>query len=341
MKLLTFDEAIARADGTNKHVLLGNGFSRALFDKVFHYTALFERAKAKLSPTAAEAFKALGTTNFEEVMRALRHASAIVDIYSKSKPSVAAAMKKDLDAIRDLLASTIAESHPDRPGDVTGEQYWSCKQFLKHFGNIYTCNYDLLVYWTLMQDEIEPDLKHDDGFRAAEDRDSSYVVWEVQNTDNQNVYYLHGALHVFDAGHELQKFTWKNTQIALIEQIRQALSHDKYPLFVAEGTWMEKLDRIQHSNYLGRSYRSFAKIGGSLFIFGLSLAPNDEHILALINANKVRNVFVGVFGDPAAAWNKPMVERAKRLTLDRPHHHPLDVHFYSAESAQVWDRLMP
>jgi len=342
-KLLSFDDAIARANQLpgKRHVLLGNGFSRALFDKVFNYTALFERAKSKLSPTAAKAFKALNTTNFEEVMRGLRHASALVDIYASSKPSVAAAMRKDLDAIRDLLAATIAESHPDRPSSITTEQYASAKKFLSHFDCIYTSNYDLLVYWTAMQDEIDPKLKHDDGFRSGDDFGAEYVVWEVQNTDDQNIHYLHGALHIFDAGHEVQKYTWVHTQIPLIEQIRDALKENKYPLFVSEGTWQEKLDRIQHSNYLGRAYRSFAKIGGSLFIYGLSLAPNDEHILKLLDHNKIKDVFVGVFGNPDADWNKPMIDRAKKLGEGRHGSRTLNVHFFDAESAQVWDRPVP
>lgn len=339
IQLLTFDQAIAAVKGT-KHLLLGNGFSRAIFNDVFNYTALFERAKADLSPTAAQAFAALRTTNFEEVMRALRHASALVPIYSDT-PAIADAMTRDLNAIRELLARTIATSHPDRPNDIAPEQYWSCKQFLQHFQCIYTCNYDLLAYWTLMQDEVEPDLKHDDGFRAGEDPDRPYVVWEVQNTDGQNIHYLHGALHIFDAGHELQKYTWKNTQVALVDQIRAALAADKYPLYVAEGSWQEKLDRIQHSNYLGRSYRSFAKIGGALYVFGLSLAPNDEHILALLEANRVRQVFVGIFGAPEADWNRPTIERANRLKVERPNSRPLDVRFYDAATAQVWNRPKP
>lgn len=340
MKLMTFEAAIGMADGLpgKHHVLLGNGFSRALFDKVFNYTALFERAKTSLSPTAAAAFKALDTTNFEEVMRGLKHASELVHIYAAAKPDVAAAMREDLDAIRDLLAATIAESHPDRPGSISSQQYASCKLFLSRFSCIYTCNYDLLVYWTVMQSEIRPPVKHDDGFRTGDDAGAPYVVWEVQNTDDQNIHYLHGALHIYDAGHELQKYTWINTQVPLIEQIREALKDEKYPLFVSEGTWQEKLDRIQHSNYLGRAYRSFAKIGGSLFIYGLSLAPNDEHVLTLLEDSKVKDVFVGVFGDPDAAWNKPMIERAKQMGSKRPNNRPLTVHFFDAASAQVWDR---
>jgi len=45
-----------------------------------------------------------------------------------------------------------------------------------------------------------------------------------------------------------EKYTWIKTEIPLIEQIRDALKGEKYPLFVSEGTWKEKLDAIQHSN---------------------------------------------------------------------------------------------
>lgn len=337
MEIITFDEALRDIERAKRHLLLGNGFSRALFNDKFNYTALFERAKAGLSRKARQAFQALKTTNFEEVMRALKHAEALAPIYAEPDSGAPVAMKADLDAIRDLLAVTIADSHPDRPGDITPSQYASCKTFLANFKCFYTCNYDLLLYWTMMQDTVAPNVARDDGFRKLDKESAGYVAWQVQNTNDQNIHYLHGALHIFDAGHELQKFTWVNTNIPLVEQIRKALAEDKYPLFVSEGTWMEKLDRIQHSNYLGRSYRSFANIGGALFIFGLSLAPNDEHILKLLDDNKVTDVFVGVFGDPDAAWNKPTIERAMRLGSKR-RKQPPKVHFYDAATAHVWDR---
>ena len=101
-------------------------------------------------------------------------------------------MNKDMLAIREALAATIAESHPDRPHDVTVDEYRACKTFLSNFECIYTLNYDLLLYWTVMQDEIEPEVKHDDGFRTPYTGVAEYVTWEVQNTKKQNTYYLHG-----------------------------------------------------------------------------------------------------------------------------------------------------
>src|SRR5260370_3491333 len=127
-----------------------------------------------------------------------------------------------------------------------------------------------------MHEEILPHILFDDGFRQPDDGQAEYVTWDVQKTGQQNVFYLHGALHIFDAGAELQKFTWSNTGIALIDQIRGALETSRFPLFVAEGSNDSKLERIQHSGFLNRAYRSFAEIGGSLFIFGLSFVDSQE-----------------------------------------------------------------
>ena len=64
--------------------------------------------------------------------------------------------------------------------------------------------------------------------KSREDFDASYVVWEPENSHGQNIHFLHGALHIFDAGSEIQKYTWNNTGVRLIEQIRNALTKEYY-----------------------------------------------------------------------------------------------------------------
>jgi hypothetical protein len=236
------------------------------------------------------------------------------------------------------MAETIAENHPERPYDIQPEQYASCRRFLANFdGFVYTLNYDLLLYWTLMQSEIQPDIESDDGFRNPEDREEEFVVWDVQNTNNQQVFYLHGALHIYDAGAELLKFTWSKTEIALVDQIRRSLAKRQYPLIVTEGTCEQKKDRIQHSNFLGRAYRSFAAIQGSLFIYGHSLAENDEHLLKLIDKGRTKRIFVGIYGDTEVEGNRKIVDRAKQIPLRRGSRNPVDVCFFDSASAHVWD----
>jgi hypothetical protein len=171
-------------------------------------------------------------------------------------------------------------------------------------GNIYTLNYDILLYWTLLHDEVvnwnaaDPlattfeqteALEHDDGFRApADDPTAPYVTWDAEGggAHSQNIHFLHGGLHLYDYGPDLQKKCWERSGgIPLVDQIRSALDAGKFPLFVSEGSSAGKLTRIRHSGYLQRSLQSFSSMcrnpgaGGSLFIFGHSLDPNDDHVL--------------------------------------------------------------
>ncbi len=338
-EVISFQDAIAQAKG-KKHALLGNGFSRACRNDIFAYDKLFERADfTKLSPSAKDAFEVLETTDFEIVMEALKRASKLVKLYTNKEHSdLAEQFEKDSDGLREVLVSAIADSHPERPGDINLEQYQACRQFLANFDDIYSINYDLLLYWALMQDEIKPEVGHDDGFRQPDEGPQPWVSWD-SSAHGQNVYYLHGALHIYEAGSEIQKYTWCNTKLALIDQVRTALEDEKYPLFVAEGSSDQKMARIIRSSFLGRAYRSFENIGGSLYAYGLSMAESDAHILRAIARSKVEKLFVSVYGDPDEDANRAMIERASRLPEDRQaarRRKKLDVVFYDAAKAKVW-----
>jgi hypothetical protein len=194
-----------------------------------------------------------------------------------------------------------------------------------------------------MHQESEAGIKSDDGFRTSQDDiddgiESDYVVWEPGQSHEQNMWFLHGALHVFDSGTEVQKYTWRRTGIRLIEQVRNALSKDFFPLFVAEGTSDEKLERIRHSDYLAKAFRSFQEIQHCLFIYGHSLAANDEHYLRLIERGKLSHLFVGLFGDPKTGSNRRIITRAQAMQTARSKQRPLKVDFYDSATAKVWGR---
>ena len=338
IRLLTFEEAVAEAE-KKRHVLLGNGFSRACRNDIFAYDALFKRADFTKLPYAQQAFTALGTTDFEVVMDALRKAATLVALYEPTNSALAKLFQDEADALREELASAIAQNHPDHPAEIASERYAACRRFLNNFNTVYTLNYDLLLYWAIMQDEVGQELGvTDDGFRTPDDHKATYVTWDVQKTDDQDVFNLHGALHLYDAGSELMKFTWTNTGIRLIEQVRDALSKNMFPLIVAEGTSPEKMARIQHSNYLGRGYRSIAKIGGSLYIYGFAMGANDEHWLRLIEGNRsLKKLFVGLYGDVSNPDNQSLIARALALEEARSSgKFKLPVAFFDAATAKVW-----
>jgi len=339
-KLLTFQEAISQA-GNLKHVLLGNGFSISLKPDIFSYSSLFEECQKQgcISVGAMNVFKKFETKDFEIVIKALNDTYRVLGSY-KDKGKLLLQLKKDAKAIKKALVELLSLKHPSNPSKINDSQYNSCIEFLSNFERIYTLNYDLLLYWVIMKALETGKKRYDDGFRH--ENNEEYVTWCPEEAEGQNIYYLHGALHLYDIGPEIKKFTWKRTGITLMKQVKSELDNDNFPLFVAEGTSEEKMTKINHSQYLGKNIRSFAKIGGSLFVFGHALASNDDHYLSLIAKNKIEKLFVSLYDDGTTKNkenNNKIRKKADLLVTQRLNENPkrpLEVLFYDAVTAKVW-----
>lgn len=338
--LPTFSDVINKISSKeHKHVLLGNGYSQACRSDIFSYGSLLENADfSQLSKTSKNAFEVLGTTDFEVVIKLLMDSSKIVNLYSPNQVDLINTLRDDSAKLKGLLVETIAKHHPSNPSVLSELEFKNGREFLRHFTNIYTLNYDLLMYWTLMHEfknENPPKkLVFDDGFRAPSGNsdNANYVSWEIENSNRQNIYYLHGALHLFESESELTKFTWIRTGVTLMEQINEALEKQSYPLIVAEGTSIQKMKRIMKSGYLQRGLKSLASIGGNLFIYGMSMSQNDDHIIGRIKKSKVSKLWLSVYGNPKNVANKEMMSRAKALFENK------EVNFYDASSAKIWGK---
>ena len=353
MPVVSFADAIGdSAQFSKRHLLLGNGFSIACRADIFHYGSLFAQADFSAVPEVIAVFEALETQDFEAAIRALEIAAAILPRYLPSDGATVAKMLVHAAALKEILVQTIAGNHPHIPSDIPDEKFWACRQFLAHFlagdkaGCVFTLNYDLLLYWTLMHEDMpfggRLNLATNDGFGNDEDApDAEYVVWQGEtNAHSASVMFLHGALHLFDSGKELLKYTWIRKGVPLLDQAREALANDSYPLFVAEGTSAQKKTKIRHNAYLYQGFKQFTAnaMQGKhcMFIFGHSLAENDDHILNRIGRGRCKKIYVGIFGDPLSSPNQQIIARAKGLADLREAKWPLDVAFYDAASAKIW-----
>lgn len=363
--MITFSEALAMTVDEKRYLLLGNGFSISLFPNCFSYSSLFEEAQnAGLfddHPEVAKAFELLGTTDFEFVMETLKNASKLAPLYGGDR----AKMDEHAELLKNVLVQAIAGRHPARPNDVTEEQYTNCRAFLAEFiganqekaGRVFSLNYDLLLYWSVLHDiagyhwdgsdivEV-PDqvLLHDDGFRAPEDDyDAEYVAWEqFEAAHDQTITFLHGALHLYERGSELAKLCWERSgNSPLMDQIREALDEDRYPLFVSEGSSSKKMRRINRSAYLSKALRTFAGccsvVRANLFIIGHSLAENDDHVLKRIKNGKIRRVFISLFGDPASPSNLAIRAKADQIASQRADRNPMTIEYIDAASLHIWN----
>lgn len=343
--VLSYDAAMATVSSCKKkHLLLGNGFSIALKRDIFSYVSLYQNAEFDAAPHVKKLFDALGTQDFEIVIKHLHDAAKVVEVYRPSAVTLARSLRRDAAVIKEALVTAIAKRHPDRPFDIKPIQYAACRRFLGAFDHIFTLNYDVLLYWTLMQNEVDKlIIPHDDGFRHPEDDPGKpWVSWQQANS--ATVSYLHGALHLFDAGSEITKYTWSKTDKPIVDQIRAALADEKYPLFVAEGNSETKLQRILHNGYLHKALRSFEGCCNSsttaIVVFGHSLAVNDRHVLRCISKGTCSDLVVSLYGDPASEENRKAIANALALQDERGptkgRRPALRLTFYDAASAHVW-----
>jgi len=329
-------------------VILGNGFSMAYDPHAFGYDALADHAEAQahLSAAALRLMKALGTTDFEEAMRAIRATIRTLRAlnptgYKKTLTRLEAAETE----IREALAQSVAGLHPERPYEIDMRCYLSVRRFLRPFDHIFSVNYDLLLYWSLMQEITDgamryPSRAHDDGFRDSGVDGDDTVLWDIYDPFKQTVYYLHGALHLYLGADGLRKLTWSRTGEPLVDQVREQLAIHRFPLYVAEADSPTKLDRINRSAYLSRGLRSLSSVGGSVIVYGHSLDPNDAHIFEALVRSKVKRVAVSVYGDPKSSRNRAVIQTAKDLVgcrAARSPRAPLAVKFFNAEDVALWD----
>ncbi len=245
-------------------------------------------------------------------------------------------MLGDLETIKRALIEAIGGSHLQHPGEILEERKERAVEFLKQYRSVFTTNYDLLLYWITMNSD--PPL-FDDGFRYDPD-DQSRLVFSFYSGDRQ-MFYLHGALHLYLEEGRLCKHRSGTDGLCLTDLIRESLDRGQYPLFVAEASAGQKLRQISESTYLTRCRIEFISLKGSLVILGHSLGEADGHILdAIIRNRRLSNLYVGLHGDPESPSNQVTQATARRLRVQRAQlaqQYPLEVYFYDSETARVWD----
>lgn len=340
MSVITFQDAIGRSTNESKrYLLLGNGFSTALFRDIFSYNSIREEADFSSHTELASIFDQIGTSDFEKVIRAMENAATIAAAYSANQEFINK-IKKDAAKLKQILVQTISARHPETTNQVTEVQKASCSRFLSNFKKIYTLNYDVLLYWVLLHGrESRPD-DIDDGFRLGDEEFGvDYRVFDSPHSPT--FFFLHGALHLYDSGSQTRKYVWADSGRPLITQVQDAISQNLYPLFVAEGSSDQKLTRINHNGYLSKALRSFEAVcdmrDADLFIFGHSLNDSDNHILNFIKNGKFKRVFVSIYKGNESDYPADFIFKAQSLSVGRTSRYPLEIILFDAQSANVWE----
>jgi len=127
----------------------------------------------------------------------------------------------------------------------------------------------------------------DDGFRLFNDE----LVY--QNPKTQNLFFLHGAFHIFKRGKSVYKIT-QQSEKALYQRIEEIVDDDKAKIICIFSD-KNKKSEIDQEEYLTNGFNKLAELDGSIVILGSSFADNDSHIFTQIKNSKVKNVYISSF----------------------------------------------
>lgn len=325
------------------HLLLGNGFSMAYDSSIFSYNALFDFVASLKDPALSGVLSAMKTKNFELMMKQLDAFEALLDVFG-GDDALKAKVTAAHDGLRKSLIDAIKSLHPEHVFKIPDEKSASCAKFVNQFletgGSIFTSNYDLFLYWVLMRQGIPNAC---DGFgreilnpleveNKIEEPEWSPLCWGP-NRSQQNVFYVHGSLPLFDTGAEVEKEQYDEAGY-LLENISSRIEDDDYPVFVTAGTGEDKLTQIRSNPYLTDCYDHLCNIDGSIVTFGFAFGDSDLHIVEALNrathlpskdAPKLWSIYIGVFSE---------TDMKRAQSLEKLLH--AKVHTYNAQTAGIW-----
>jgi hypothetical protein len=259
-----------------KALLLGNGASCAIWPG-FAYKSLYKHASTRiaqpLTTADREVFAALGTQNFEEVLRGLAMSSKVVGALGYD----VRAIDDRYASIRARLIEAVHSIHLRWTPGVRDSALLPLHRYLTTIRSVFSTNYDLLVYWAMgAQGRI--------GLRRFVDfmwsgRPPSFDRFDLAVHPGRaactRIYFLHGGLHLYRTpdGRTAKLVADNET---LLSQFGSVV----IPEYVAEGTWRQKISTISRSDYLSFTYATWRAHRGPTVVFGSALDEDtDGHIL--------------------------------------------------------------
>lgn len=338
-EVLAYPKVLEQLGETRTHLLLGNGFSIAC-DPIFQYPNLFQYARQNGLPRrVVDVFQHVGTNNFEAVLRLLEDGEWLAKHYGLLPARGRSALREDFEAVRKALVEAVAKTHLEDPSRVHDARKDRCANFLERYYNVFTTNYDLLLYWVEMR-ALER-LQGRDGFLSDPDEpEAEYVVFREHVGGDKGIFYIHGGLHLYAREGQIRKHSWRRSGIKITELVKTGIEQGEYPLFVAEGDPEKKRAHIESNGYLSYCLGKLARMQNNLVVYGFSFGDSDRHILhALAQARKLNSLYIGLYHPPAHPTSRAIAAtmdalQARRQTLRNP---PLAIRYYDSRSVPVWD----
>lgn len=310
-------------------IILGNGASISI-DSRLRYPSLYDAAKDRglLQDEEQDIFNFFATSDFEMVLRALYHANTI-NRYLKIDDN---ATGDSYSRVKDSLIGAVNEVHP---GHADIEKYVEkISRFLDDFKNVFSLNYDLIVYWVMMKANADAGGNLFKDCFSSDGRfefDYEYMRLPHKGLPSSTlVFYPHGNLMLVTDNSGI------TTSTDLISSITSSWTlGGNVPLFVSEGDTKKKMIAINRNPYLNQVYNELGKKKNSVLFYGWGMGQQDTHVLKALYKSGVSDIGVSVYTGLGSEPDHYMYE-ANRTLISIFRSKVINVDFIDASEPGLW-----
>ena len=244
--------------------------------------------------------------------------------------------------LKNALIDTVRAIHPEH--EQVKSQLIRIADFMTRFDTVLSLNYDLLVYWAMLEGRAKHGNWLKDCFIQEGRFDNDYApLREPYNAEGATlVFYPHGSLILATTlfGEEV-KLSRVGDERLLDRILKTWQEEDCTPLFVSEGETRKKLQAIRRSPYLKAVYDcEVATITDSLVIYGWSFGDQDEHILQGIIRKGIGRMAISVHTASGRSQHFCGETETKIRDMEETlrKNEECEIVFFDSESDGVWNR---
>lgn len=355
-------------------IMLGNGFNIALKDSSVEleihmdYKSISDKIiqKIRSEPVVNERLiKLIGSCSddLEFLLYILDFSEQTINIIDNvyvNKNEYALQIKSDREKLKKLIINTILtdEFHPNYQQIFANQNIIEKRsKNLMVFDRIYTTNYDLILYWILAhenllweeRDGVEKG-KFRDGFSLHSDFDNpekykevSPFLQQISTTNSkQNIFYLHGALHILNHDGLAYKIIRDKNKTFSLKKIRSQILKcidDFNTLIVFEPSSRDKLNALYNNNYLLKSYDKIRTASGAFVVYGCKTQKDngeffDFHLWHKIINSHISELYIGCGDTELQEKANSLKEELMKNQLAQ---NKISIYAYSYKDVNIWE----
>jgi hypothetical protein len=322
-------------------LLLGNGASMAI-DPCFSYRSLKEAAAAAglITSNIQSVFDYLKTQDFELVMNIISHTYHVNQALCVPDNVTLQAYNE----VKTALVGAVRGKHTSF--EEASVHLKPIATFMKRFHTVLSLNYDLIVYWAMMESKSQFGNWFKDCFvNGTLDIDWRRMRQPFGASGSTLVFYPHGnlALATSISGFESKMARQSDLASLLACVLQRWESGEDFPLFVSEGDTEQKKRAILRSHYLSTVYNEVMQspsLGESCAVYGWSANDNDAHILQRSCQPSTRYLAFSVYRGQRSQ-SEVDAECAITEAKVRQKNQRIKTEFYWSDSADCWLNAVP